>query len=407
MSLGENKYVFVVCGARHHIDTLHFSLAALRQFTSNEILVITDKVRNEIPVLHQQVLNIATPAHFDHHQASIYLKTGLHKFLPKGYSYCYLDADVIALSPEVDDVFKQKQGVISFAADHCSLRQFSPHAVHCNCAEQNKKDHLEINELLKQHGHNPPQIEPSLLPNQKQLQQKLEVIKRHKIELLKTAFRYSLSSRVFNLDEDTQYHRDKNYWSDRAGNPLLYETAPADINRVEENSAWRWNKIKRRWINPQGKDIQRLECAHLEEAIAAKFKTTIDGHWQHYNGGVFLFDEASHQFMEDWHQNTLTVFKDPYWKTRDQGSLIATVWQLGLQQMPLLSKNFNFIAYFYNPALMITADKTSISDDALVSQYSPAFIHVFDHFGVSGWDAWDWIGSKLDGEKYNGQQKGD
>jgi hypothetical protein len=403
MSLGENKYVFVVCGARHHIDTLHFSLAALRRFTNYEILVVTDEARNEIPVLHEQVIHRTTPSHFDHHQASIYLKTGLHKFLPKGYDYCYLDTDVIAMSTEVNDIFKHKQGVISFAADHCRLRQFSPHAVYCDCIEQNKKDRHEINELLEKYGHNPPQIEPSLLPKQKQLQQKLEVIKRRKIELLKAAFRYSLSSQVFKLDENSLYHRDKSYWADGAGKPLLYETPPGVIRKVQENSAWRWNKIKRRWINPQGKDIQRLECTHLEEAIAAKFKTTIDGRWQHYNGGVFLFDDASHQFMEAWHQNTLEAFKDPYWKTRDQGSLIATVWQLGLQQLPLLSKKFNFIAYFYNPGLMIADSRATISDDALVTEYSPAFVHVFDHFGVSGWDVWAWIESKLDGQKYKVQ----
>jgi hypothetical protein len=395
MSAAQNKFVFVVCGTRVHIDTLHYSLAALKLVTANPILVVTDLARNDTAIQHNAILNITTPAHLNHHQASIYLKTGLHQFLPQGNNYCYLDTDVIALSTEVDNIFNQKQGPVTFAADHCSLAQFSPHAVQCNCVEQYEKDREQIAAMLKQYGYNPPAIQPSLLHKQHQLKHKFEVLKRSKLQLLKTAIRFSLASSVFKLEDDILYNKTDSFWCDGAGSPVLYETPPKVMKLVEKNSAWRYNRIKRRWISPQGKDVELLACNHLVQAIASKFKVEVTERWQHWNGGVFLFNDTSHAFMEAWHQNTLTIFNDPYWKTRDQGSLIATVWQQGLQHQALLPKKFNFIAYFYNPALMISEDKTAISDDAFVTQHQPPFIHVFEHFGDTGWDIWNWIENKV------------
>src|SRR5271170_7374643 len=99
-----NKFVFVVCGGREHIDTLHFSLHYLKHFSKNEIIVVTDSLRNAIPVEYDNVVDIKTPEIFTNHQAGIYLKTGLNKFLPKGFTYCYLDADVVALREDCDDI---------------------------------------------------------------------------------------------------------------------------------------------------------------------------------------------------------------------------------------------------------------------------------------------------------------
>ncbi len=395
MAPGNNRFVFVVCGAREHIDTLHFSLEALKQFTSFEILVVTDQSRNEIPVKHTRVLNVSAPAHLNNQQSAIYLKTGLHNFVPKGFNYCYLDTDVVALSKEVDDVFNQKKGAITFAADHCSLRQFSPHAVNCGCAEKNQSDRREIQALLAKFGYHDQVTDPVLLQKQRRLKRQLEIIKHSYIKLLLSAIRYLLSPGIFALNKDYFYHRSNNHWTDVAGNVILYEVPSGVIKQIEQSTAWRWSRLKRRWRSPEGKDIQLLECDHLKDAIATRFNIAINEYWQHWNGGVFLFNDTSHEFMQAWHQNTLEIFIDPYWQTRDQGTLIATVWQLGLRNSTLLSKKFNFIAYFYNPALMISADKSAISDNALVDKYEPAFIHVFHHFGVKGWEVWDWIDLKL------------
>ncbi len=129
MSNGNNIFVFVVCGGREHIDTLHFSLQALKQCTKNEILIVTDSGRNEIAVEHNQVIDVKTPEHLNNHQASIYLKTALHRFVPAGNNYCYLDTDVVALDRGVDEIFAEFKAPILFAADHCLMDQFSPRQV--------------------------------------------------------------------------------------------------------------------------------------------------------------------------------------------------------------------------------------------------------------------------------------
>ena len=100
-----NKFIFVVCGAQEHIDTLHYSLEYLKKFSKSEIWVLTDSSRNETSIVHDNIIDIQTPQEFDHHQASIFLKTGIHHYFPKGNRYCYLDTDIIALSGQVDSIF--------------------------------------------------------------------------------------------------------------------------------------------------------------------------------------------------------------------------------------------------------------------------------------------------------------
>jgi hypothetical protein len=135
MDMAENIFVFVVCGAREHIDSLHFSLVALRKFSDKRVLIVTDMRRNEIPVVHDDIIDITTPPKYNHHQASIYLKTGLYKFLPKGNNYCYLDTDVVALDDNVDEIFNEYTSPITFCTDHCVLEEFSPSAINCGCYE--------------------------------------------------------------------------------------------------------------------------------------------------------------------------------------------------------------------------------------------------------------------------------
>ncbi len=399
MPASKNKFVFVTCGGREHIETLHFSLAALKAFSEVEIIVVTDAKRNEIPAIHSNIINIDTPVEYTHHQASIYLKTGLHRFLPKGFSYCYLDTDVIALSSEVNSIFEEQKKPVAFGEDHCSLSQFSPHAVNCNCAQQNAGERDELNDLLQKYGGVKPVMDPLLLQQQRKLQQTLEVIKRNPFRLLSLVLRYSVSGYIFQLDSSYSYNKQESVWVNQNGKTVMYETPVNVIAKIEKNSAWRWNRISRRWVSPQGNDPSLLQCNHLKDAISDKFKIDVGAKWQHWNGGVFLFDDSAHGFMEKWHQNTLEILKDPYWKTRDQGTLIATAWQLNMQHVPTLSKKFHFIAYFYNPALMLAEQTGEISSDALKTHYKPAFIHVFEHFGNADWDIWRWIENKLKAAK--------
>ena len=130
-----NKFVFAVCGAENYISQLAFSIERLKRFTHNEIIVVTDSCRNEIPISHENIIDIKTPTEYDNHQASIYLKTLLHKILPKGYTYCYLDSDVVCQSKKVDEIFSRYSSPITFANDNMPLEYFSPHAMNCFCME--------------------------------------------------------------------------------------------------------------------------------------------------------------------------------------------------------------------------------------------------------------------------------
>ena len=73
----KDVFVFVVCGSKEHTDTLNFSLNYLTKYSKKEIWVITDSSRNEDTINHSTVIDIKTPEHLTHHQASIYLKTAI------------------------------------------------------------------------------------------------------------------------------------------------------------------------------------------------------------------------------------------------------------------------------------------------------------------------------------------
>ncbi|MCX6525948.1 MAG: hypothetical protein NTX58_14495, partial [Actinobacteria bacterium] len=133
------RWVFVVCGPEMHTETLRTAVRHLGPLTSLEIWVVTDSTRNVRPIdpegIHQ-VVDVTTPEHFDDHQASIWLKTGIHRHLPVG-EWCYLDTDIIAVRPGVEEIFEHRKGPVAFASDlTISVNQvdrFSPWAMNCEC----------------------------------------------------------------------------------------------------------------------------------------------------------------------------------------------------------------------------------------------------------------------------------
>jgi len=388
--MSNNKFVFVVCGAKEHIETLHFSIRYLKHFSRNDIIVVTDSTRNEVPVVFTNVIDVKTPENFNNHQASIYLKTGLHKFLSKGFLYCYLDTDVIALNEECDDVFKYKKGVITFAADHCRLPAFSPNAVKCDCAVRNKKDMAELEALMEKYDPARKLHDPVMEKKKRALIKKFEIIKQDKLAYLILAIRFLTTFNKFKLDDDTFYDRRKKIWVDKDGKTII---TPAEnmFKDIEKNSHWRWSQISRRWYGPDGKDVYNLKCPHLAEYIWKRFGIEVkDKNFQHWNGGVFLFDDSSHDFMNAWFDKTMKIFDYPEWMTRDQGTLIATVWEFGLQNQALLPKKFNFIADYTTPSVMID-EEGNVSDDAFKSKLRPSLIHIYHNFGMRGWDIWDYV----------------
>jgi len=256
----DRAFVYAVCGSAGHIRTLHRSLDYLRPRTTLPILVVTDTRRNEIVIDHPTVIDVETPVRLNHHQASIFLKTGLHKFLPQNREYAYLDTDVIAAADGVGLIFDRRAGSVTFASDFTFLEScagmFSPFAVNCSCLEERK-----------------------------------------------------------------------------------------------------------------------ASCSHLTQAIQRKFGVSVPDQWVHWNGGVFLFGPGAVTFMDLWHTLTLRIFEDPYWRIRDQGTLIATVWKLGLQQQARLPPEYNFIVDRRNQDLRFDRTAGYTLNDSL-PRIHPTLLHL-------------------------------
>jgi len=256
---------------------VNVSLRFLKKFSRLPIVVL--KSRTDVSIEHDQVLDIPIDPALDNHQASIVLKTGLHKiFGDHQVVRCYLDSDVIAVKRTVDSVFDQMLGQIAFCEDHVDISGFSKYAVNCGCRS-------------------------------------------------------------------------------------------------------------------------RL-CDHLVQAVKETFGVTIARpDWRHWNGGVFVFGEASIPLLDRWHEFTLRILNNPYWTTRDQGTLAAAAWDQSLQDAPVLPRAFNTIVDCFargipeelRPSIPVeglaVGHSHSLEGD---SQATPSFLH-FINGGVMrrGWKEWD------------------
>lgn len=383
--MGKNIFIFVVCGGEEHIHTLHFSLKRLQRFSKNEIWVITDKLRNEIPIEHTSVIDIQTPEEFNHHQASIYLKTGIHRFLPQGNLYCYLDTDVIALKSECDLIFEQYKSPISFGADHCKMPFFSPFAMNCDCAATFKAARDRFEEELTKTDPLRQSKDLEIQQYRSELQKRYLSLRNNKLKALLTAVRYFISYPEFKLSEDILFDKGDRKWKTGSGKAFMHDFK---IRKVARSLGFRWNYFNQEPELKDGRSIWKDQCIHLQQGIAHKFNVEVTAkNWQHWNGGVFLFDDDSHPFLESWHQSSVEIFKDNEWKTRDQGTLIKTVWQFKLENHPVLDKKWNLIADYYNPFLKWENDfQIRFSENELIDAN---FVHVYHHFGDESWDFWN------------------
>lgn len=390
--MSKNIFVFIVCGAKEHIETLHFSMKFLKKFSKNEIYVVTDKRKNEILIDHDTIIDIHTPEKFNNHQASIYLKTGIHKFLPKGNNYCYLDTDVIALSEQCDAIFDEFIPPIRFAPDHCRVNKFSPYAVNCNCSSKWEKDRSLFNSVINNSDKNKPLIDPYIIKKKNELQLIFDAIKSSKVKKVIAAIKYLFSFPVFQLDDQFYFDKKKRTWQLSTGEIVLYEV---DIKKMERETGLHYNKWKRSWLNDKGDDIWKDECNHLTEFINEAFNIKVaEKNWQHWNGGVFLFNDSSLEFLESWHKKTMTIFNLANWKTRDQGTLIATVWELGLQDHPVLDKKWNFLADRNNNKLDFD-NKGFFTDDNWETKHKVVFSHIYHSFGDSKWELWKYVANRI------------
>lgn len=383
--MSKNIFIFVVCGAKEHVDTLHFSMYYLKKYSKNEIWVLTDSTRNETPVEHEQIIDIKTPEQFDHHQASIYLKTGIHQFVPKGNNYCYLDTDIIAVSTDVDLIFKEFITPIIFAPDHCVLDKFSAYAVNCECQEKWKRDRDKFNAALIKYDKNISITDPRLKESARDLQRKFAILKQDPKKKILTALRYLFSYPTFHFNSEYSFNRNKRVWVNAQKEIVMYEVK---TRKIEKETGFKYSRLKQNWLNEKGEDLWRDQCPHLKEYISEKFGVEVkNAEFQHWNGGVFLFNDSSHEFLSAWFNYTMEVFKDSNWKTRDQGTLIATVWKFDLQNHATLDKKWNLIADYHNPYLSWTQDdKIQLSAKEFVKAN---LIHVYHHFGDENWAFWN------------------
>lgn len=384
---GKNVFVFVVCGGRAHIETLHFSLQALKRFSANEIVIVTDTSRNEVPVVHDRIVDVNTPSNLDNHQASIFLKTGLHKFLPAENTYCYLDTDVVALSDNVDSIFDCFVAPITFATDHCRINSFSPSAVNCNCKKEFDADNEKLYSSLKY-------FDEVILPQlnyidkcREEINKLVEESKKNKVGYFFRALTYYLPGKYYQLNAKYKMDKAEGRWYDDSGKLLWYEHKD-NIRYASEQTGFRFDNENMVWYRANGDSLGELNCNHLVEAIHAKIGPAITpADWQHWNGGVFLFNAVSADFLECWHAKTLEIFADKYWKTRDQGTLAAMAWLFALQHQITLPIQYNFIAD-YNRASIKYRGGLSFSIGFSEQLVQPRFIHIYHHWGDENWAVW-------------------
>ncbi len=386
MQAGERIFVFVVCGAQEHIDALHYSLAAMMARTTLPIWVVTDSTRNDIPVKHPDIIDIRTPEAYDHHQASIYLKTGLYKFLPRGNLYCYLDTDVVAVRNGIDQVFDQYHPPVTFAPDHCVADQFSPSAVRCGCAGKFDEWERELKALFAKYKDLARQ--PEDLEKKERLLQYLYEAKKNRLGYALLSLRFNAARKIFRLDSDTFLNKEEHYWHDKNGAPILYENPVQNsVDLIESATPYRHDTVSGIWSR-EGQNVFDARCTHLMDEIKNVFDVTVaNPQWQHWNGGVFLFDDRAHGFLTSWHEKTLKIFNLPGWKTRDQGTLIATVWETGLLDHPVLDRRFNLIADYMHRNIEHKGDLVFELKKEQI-EVRPVLAHIYHHWADKKWNVW-------------------
>lgn len=384
-------FVFVVCGGKEHIDTLHFSLKTFRQKTEYPSIVITDSKRNEIPVIHENVIDVSTPEHLDHHQASIYLKTSLHRYLPEDGKYVYMDTDILAVGKNVNDIFEQYIPPIRFALDHCDMPFFSPTAMACGCKAEYDALIQKINQYVESVDPLMNSQDEKVIHQRMLLKRQLVQAFKNKPALILKGLKFLTSWPVYKFSPQFRFNRKTNIWQDADGNPVMTNVKWA---KVAKKFGLRFNYLTFDIKFPNGESIWINQCNHLKEGIRKKFNVDVqDEKFHHWNGGVFLFDKQSHDFLEFWHTSTMEIFKDPEWKTRDQGTLIATVWKFQLQQHPPLDEKWNYICDFNNSLFGYRAEDGTLTKNQK-KYIQPEFVHVYHHFGDTSWDFWNWITGK-------------
>jgi hypothetical protein len=388
-----NTFVFVVCGAKAYTDTLNIAISYLKAFSKSHITVITDSSRNEGKIQCDHIIDIKTDPALNHHQASVFLKTSIHRYLDlEAGRYCYLDSDVLAITDKVDEIFNEKPEIIGFCNDNITLDLFSPYAVNCGCYESARENEQKLISAQNKYDEK--------LKSWKEFVEKqkgyvlINLIAATKKSWLKNLF--PLIS--FTLQKTLPFHKsaslkgykyDKKtkYWKNAMGDNVLYPIE-SYYDFISGETGFNFDYSQQFWYKDARQDVCIPRCTHLHQTIKQDHGITISpDKWQHWNGGVFLFDKNSVEFLEFWHKTTMDIFQKPSWKTRDQGTLALAAWKFSLQNQPALNNRFNYILDYFKPGLGFNKEKGFTKDDFITNSH-PEFVHVYHRFGDENWDIW-------------------
>ncbi|HOY31924.1 MAG TPA: hypothetical protein PKW80_08610 [Bacteroidales bacterium] len=391
----QNAYVFIVCGDNDFISTLNLSLHALKKFSKNKIIVVTDLSRNASEIEHDTIIDVKTNSSYSHHQAAIFLKTSIHRYLDMdNFRYCYLDNDILAISSDVDGVFEQAFEIIGFCPDNITFDYFSPYAVHCECIEKAAGHRNVLNNAIQEYSEIHEKWESVCnSPDGRKLEQKLNIVERKKFKhwasLVKYVFqKYNpFTKNIFLFDCNQEKQSGK--WFNKQGELILYPIKKYK-DFVENKTGFRYNHIEKCWTLPGGTfDVTKPRCRHLHDEIKKQFNIEITPeNWQHPNGGLFLFDKNSVCFLERWHELSLKIFTFKEWKVRDQGSLAVTFWEYDLHRQKLIPETFNYILD-YNCEKTAYHPEMGYTKNNFQSYCWPKFVHIFHHFGDKDWPLWN------------------
>ena len=187
------------------------------------------------------------------------------------------------------------------------------------------------------------------------------------------------NSYIFNFDDHC--------WYNREGNIIHY-----DYNYYIKR-LWKTKRIKiknNKWLNNKGEELipQAPNCSHLRQHIKRFYGIDIPPGWQHWNGGVFLFNNSSIVFFNKWHEYTMKEINrgkiKPY---DDQGTLAVCAWEFELQNNKTIPVKYNFITDFGNKNVRFSTEK-GFTYNNFKTIFNPSFIHVYNQWGNKEWDIW-------------------
>jgi len=388
-----NSFVFVVCGAKEFIEELNFSLKFLRHYSNYPIIVLTDSKRNEIPIEHDNIIDIETPSELKNHQAHLYLETKLPLYVkPENDDcYCYLDSDVIAISTDINNIFKHFTPPVSFAPDHCTIDYFSSGVMYCNCVEEFR--------IMEEKFHFMKNYFPQFNSDDKQICKKREELKttfnnlrinpfKNSLQGLKYFVnRYLIRPKEFKLNGDFYFSFKDYCWRDVCGNLLDY-----DYRHYKVRLKRKYKILVRddRWFDHKNRELipQAPHCSHLREHIKKHYHISIPAEYQHWNGGVFIFDKSAIDFFRNWHDYTMLEIKrkkiKPY---DDQGTLAVCAWKFGIQNKNTIPIKYNFITDYGNQSVKYEKSK-GFTYNNFKTVFNPSFLHVYNQWGNKDWDIW-------------------